>query len=76
MEVDEEWEEVGEVVGITGEGATLTGALVAATEVEVEVEVDDTVELPDGLGTQRLFRERLRGVGGTSTGLVAACTAT
>jgi hypothetical protein len=66
-EVDEEWEEEEDT---TGDGATLTGTLVAtAVEAEYEVDEEDTVvELPDGLGTQRLFRERLRlGAGGAWT---------
>lgn len=45
----------------TGDGATLTGTVVAATEAEIVVdEAGALVELPDDLGTQRLFRERLR----------------
>lgn len=52
----------------TGDGATLTGALVATADAEVDDEEEDTVELPDGLGAQRLFRERLRvGADGVST---------
>lgn len=67
-EIDEVWEGEGEE-DTTGDGATLTGTLVATVEAEYEVDEEDTVvELPDGLGTQRLFRERLRlGAGGAWT---------
>jgi hypothetical protein len=58
----------GAEVGRTGEGATLTAG--AGLEVvAAEVEEEDAVEFPDGLGTQRLLRERLSlGVTGAMTG--------
>lgn len=68
----EERLEEDEEVGRTGEGATLTGAMtleVRAAEEEYTLEV----ELPDGLGTQRLLRERASfGVTGAATGTAAS----